>query len=108
MIWPGALVNVGFMYALHDHSKADPATTNGWSMSRYKWFMIIMAAMFLWSWFPIFIIPAFSYFAWVTWARPNNVVVNQYVSLSSLTKHQYKLSEGTILSSSVELSVGWS
>ncbi|CAC9891319.1 unnamed protein product [Aureobasidium pullulans] len=77
MIWPGALVNVGFMYALHDHSRADPATTNGWSMSRYKWFMIIMAAMFLWSWFPIFIIPAFSYFAWVTWAKPNNVVVNQ-------------------------------
>jgi OPT family small oligopeptide transporter len=77
MIWPGALVNVGFMYALHDHSKADPATTNGWSFSRYKWFMVMMAVMFAWSWFPDFIIPAFSYFAWVTWAKPNNVVVNQ-------------------------------
>jgi OPT family small oligopeptide transporter len=77
MIWPGALVNVGFMYALHDHSRADPSTTNGWSVSRYKWFMIMMAVMFVWSWFPDFIIPAFSYFAWVTWAKPNNVIVNQ-------------------------------
>ena len=105
MIWPGALVNVGFMYALHDHSRADPATTNGWSMSRYKWFMIIMAAMFLWSWFPIFIIPAFSYFAWVTWAKPNNVVVNQYVSLPCFMRHHCKLSEGTISFVLVELSM---
>ncbi|KAG9523651.1 small oligopeptide transporter-like protein, partial [Aureobasidium melanogenum] len=77
MIWPGALVNVGFMYALHDHTPADPSKTSGWSMSRYKWFMIGMVAMFVWSWFPDFIIPAFSYFAWITWIKPNNVIVNQ-------------------------------
>ncbi|KAI5235340.1 small oligopeptide transporter-like protein [Aureobasidium subglaciale] len=77
MIWPGALVNVGFMYALHDHTPAIPSATNGWSMTRYKWFMICMIGMFVWSWFPDFIIPAFSYFAWVTWAKPNNVIVNQ-------------------------------
>ena len=77
MIWPGALVNVAFMYALHDHTKPNPSQTNGWSISRYKMFMVVMAGMFIWSWFPDFIIPAFSYFAWVTWARPNNVIVNQ-------------------------------
>lgn len=77
MIWPGALVNVGFLYALHDHSPSDPSKTDGWSISRYRWFMYIMAGMFVWSWFPDFIIPAFSYFAWVTWAKPNNVIVNQ-------------------------------
>jgi len=77
MIWPGALVNVGFMYALHDHSKSDPSKTNGWSVSRYKWYMIVMTGMFIWSWFPDFIIPAFSFFAWVTWIKPDNVIVNQ-------------------------------
>ena len=77
MIWPGSLVNVGFMYALHDHSKNDPSKTNGWSVSRYKLFMIVMIGMFVWSFFPTFIIPAFSYFAWVTWIKPNNVVINQ-------------------------------
>ncbi|KAF2831755.1 small oligopeptide transporter-like protein [Ophiobolus disseminans] len=77
MIWPGALVNVGFLYTLHDHQASDPAKTNGWSISRYKWFMVVMAGMFVWSWFPDFIIPAFSYFAWVTWIKPDNVIVNQ-------------------------------
>jgi OPT family small oligopeptide transporter len=77
MIWPGALVNVGFLYALHDRSKSDPSKTNGWDISRYRWFMYCMAGMFVWSWFPDFIIPAFSYFAWVTWTKPNNVIVNQ-------------------------------
>ncbi|KAI5359116.1 putative oligopeptide transporter, OPT superfamily [Septoria linicola] len=77
MIWPAALVNVAFMYALHDHSPSDPKQTHGWSISRYRWFMYIMIAMFLWSWFPDFIFPALSYFAWVTWIKPNNVLVNQ-------------------------------
>lgn len=69
MIWPAALVNVGFMYALHDVTPSDPSQTNGWSISRYRWFMYVMVAMFVWSWFPDFIFPAFSYFAWVTWSE---------------------------------------
>lgn len=77
MIWPGALVNVAFMYTLHDRTPSNPSTANGWSISRFKWFMYVMVGMFVWSWFPDFIIPAFSYFAWVTWIKPSNVVVNQ-------------------------------
>ncbi|CAK1366136.1 Sexual differentiation process protein isp4 [Cercospora beticola] len=77
MIWPAALVNVAFMYALHDKTPSDPSQTNGWSISRYRWFLYIMIAMFVWSWFPDFIMPALSYFAWVTWIKPNNVIVNQ-------------------------------
>ena len=50
MIWPSALVNVAFFYALHDHSKSDPTNTSGWSISRYRWFMYIMIGMFIWSW----------------------------------------------------------
>ncbi|WPH02280.1 Hypothetical protein R9X50_00513600 [Acrodontium crateriforme] len=76
MIWPAALVNVGFMYALHDHKPADPAVTNGWSMTRFKWFMIMMVVMFCWEWFPYYIIPAFSYFAWITWIKPESYIVN--------------------------------
>lgn len=83
MIWPGALVNVGFLYALHDKRASDPAQTNGWSISRYRLFMYVMIGMFVWSWFPDFIIPAFSYFAWVTWAKPNNVIVNQLFGQST-------------------------
>ncbi|SMR63530.1 unnamed protein product [Zymoseptoria tritici ST99CH_3D1] len=83
MIWPSALVNVGFMYALHDQSPSDPAKTNGWSIGRYRWFLYMMAAMFVWSFFPDWIFPALSYFAWVTWIKPNNVVVNQLFGQST-------------------------
>lgn len=83
MLWPAALVNTAFMYALHDHTKADPGQTNGWSISRYKWFLLIMGAMFCWSFFPDFIFPALSYFAWVTWTAPNNVIVNQLFGQTS-------------------------
>ena len=83
MLWPSSLVNVAFMYALHDHSPSDPSKTNGWSISRYRWFLYVMAGMFVWSWFPDFIIPAFSYFAWVTWIKPNNVVINQLFGQST-------------------------
>lgn len=77
MIWPAALVNVAFMYALHDHSASDPAKTNGWVISRYRWLLYVTAGMFVYCWFPDFIFPAMSYFAWVTWIKPDNVLVNQ-------------------------------
>lgn len=83
MIWPGSLINVAFMYALHDHSRADPAQTHGWSISRYKLFMWVMLGCFCWQWFPNWIFPALSYFAWVTWIKPNGVLVNQLFGQSS-------------------------
>lgn len=33
--------------SLHDHSPSDPAKTNGWSISKYRWFMYIMSGMFV-------------------------------------------------------------
>lgn len=50
MIWPAALVNVAFMYALHDKSPSDPTKTNGWSIARYRLFMYAFIGMFVWSW----------------------------------------------------------
>ncbi|KAI5300683.1 hypothetical protein KEM55_005801, partial [Ascosphaera atra] len=64
MIWPSNLVNTQFMYALHDHSKADPAQTNGWSISRYRYFLYVFTGAFIWYWFPGFIAPFLSVFAW--------------------------------------------
>ena len=52
MIWPTALVNTAFMYALHDHKPTDATNSNGWSISRYRWFLYIMAGSFLWFWVP--------------------------------------------------------
>ncbi|GAW27069.1 putative OPT family small oligopeptide transporter [Rosellinia necatrix] len=46
MIWPSDLVNATLLYTLHDDKTADPAKTNGWRISRHRWFLYIMAGGF--------------------------------------------------------------
>ncbi|TGO65624.1 hypothetical protein BOTNAR_0076g00180 [Botryotinia narcissicola] len=77
MIWPSDLVNCALMYALHDHSPSDPAKTNGWSISKYRWFMYIMSGSFVWYFFPGWIFRGLSYFTFACWIAPKNPVVNQ-------------------------------
>ena len=77
MIWPSNLINTSLFYGLHDQSKTDPTRTNGWSISRYKYFLIVTVASFAWYFFPGFIAPFLSVFAFACWIRPNTVVVNQ-------------------------------
>lgn len=77
MIWPTNLVNTALFYGLHDQAKTDPAKTNGWSISRFRYFFIVFACSFAWYWFPGFIAPFLSVFAFACWIRPTNVTVNQ-------------------------------
>lgn len=77
MIWPQTLANSSLMYALHDHAPSDPSQTNGWKIGKYKWFLVIMTASFTWYWFPGYIATGLSYFNWICWIAPANVVVNQ-------------------------------
>jgi len=96
MIWPQTLVSTSFMYALHDHSKTDPRKSNGWPISRYRYFFIVFIGSFVWYWFPGYsvswpfaesmdrveantstVAKFLSVFAFVTWIRPKNVVINQ-------------------------------
>lgn len=46
MIWPNQFSNTALLYALHDKSKSDGATANGWVISRYRYFFYCMVAMF--------------------------------------------------------------
>jgi OPT family small oligopeptide transporter len=71
------LPNCALFYTLHDKSKPDPADTNGWTISRYRWFLYVCLGSFVWYWFPGFIWQGLSVFAFATWIRPNNVNINQ-------------------------------
>jgi OPT family small oligopeptide transporter len=77
MIWPQTLCTTALMYTLHDRSPVDPAETNGWSIKRYRWFLIVFAASFTWYWFPGWIAQGLTYFNWIVWIAPNNMIVNQ-------------------------------
>lgn len=77
MIWPAALINTSLFNALHDHRPADPSKTGGWSIGRYRLFLYTMGCAFVWYWFPGYIAPFLSVFAFVTWIKPNSPVINQ-------------------------------
>ncbi|KAJ6121219.1 hypothetical protein N7523_005499 [Penicillium sp. IBT 18751x] len=79
MIWPSNLVNTTLFTAMHERglNPPDPAKTAGWTVNRYRLFMYIMIGAFCWYWFPGLIAPFLSVFAFVTWIKPNNVIINQ-------------------------------
>lgn len=77
MIWPSTLINTTLFTALHDHSKPDPRKVAGWQIGKYRFFLYMMIGSFCWYWFPGYIAPFLSVFAWVTYIKPQNVIVNQ-------------------------------
>jgi len=74
MIWPSTLANAALFQTLHSRENN---LADGWKISRLRYFLIVFAAAFVWYWFPGYIFTALSYFTWICWAAPNNVVVNQ-------------------------------
>lgn len=77
MVWPATLVTSTVMHSLHDHKPADPSQTNGWQIGRYKFFLIVCGATFVWQWVPEVFAQFLQLFLFATWIAPNNVVVNQ-------------------------------
>ena len=77
MIWPQNLVSTTVFYTLHDHSPTDPSKAHGWSIGRYRYFLYVLLGAFVWYWIPGFIAPFLSVFAFATFIKPNNVVINQ-------------------------------
>lgn len=68
--WPSVLPTLALNRALLLPEKQE--TINGWSMSRYKFFLIFFSGMFVYFWLPGFLFEALSYFAWMAWISPNN------------------------------------
>jgi hypothetical protein len=76
MIWPGTLMSTAMFSTMH---KSVNKKANGWSISRYKFFIIVWAGAFLWYFVPGLLMPALSYFNVITWLAPKNVVVSNLV-----------------------------
>lgn len=80
MIWPSNLVTCTFLTNLHINENH---SASGWTISRLRFFFLVFLIGFLYYWFPGFIFEGLSYFAWVTWIKPNNVVINQVFGAST-------------------------
>jgi OPT family oligopeptide transporter len=77
MIWPGTLMSTAMFTTMH---KDENKVANGWTISRYRFFVYIWAAACAWYFLPGLFMPALSYFSVVTWFAPKNVVIANLVS----------------------------
>lgn len=77
IIGPSQFSSTTLFYALHDQTKSDGTHSNGWTISRYRYFFYVAIGMFCYYWIPGVIWQGLSVFAFITWIRPNNVVLNQ-------------------------------
>ncbi|KAG5974456.1 hypothetical protein E4U55_008208 [Claviceps digitariae] len=77
MVWPANLVTCTIMYSLHKHIPSDISQTNGWRISRYRFFLIVSLSAFVYHWIPQVFAQFLSIFSFACWIAPQNVVVNQ-------------------------------
>ncbi|KAF2644099.1 small oligopeptide transporter [Massarina eburnea CBS 473.64] len=76
LIWPQQFSSTALLYALHTKNE-DSASANGWKISRTRLFLYVMIGMFLYYWIPGVLWQGLSVFAFITWIKPNNIVLNQ-------------------------------
>lgn len=80
MIWPGTLMSTAMFTTMHTNENK---SANGWTVSRYRFFVFVWAAAFAWYFLPGLLVPALSYFNIITWFAPKNVVVSNLFGVSS-------------------------
>ncbi|KAG2036608.1 OPT oligopeptide transporter protein-domain-containing protein [Suillus americanus] len=81
MIWPSNLVTCALFNTLHSQTYAGIGTRGGISRESFFYYAWICGA--LWYFVPGYLFKGLSYFSWVCWIAPDNIVVNQmfgYVS----------------------------
>jgi OPT family small oligopeptide transporter len=84
-VWPASLVTIALNSAFHTDSNIPVRGPLGsiWRISRIKFFYIMFAAMFIWFWFPGYVMTALSKFSWLSWISPNNVHLNTIVGFNN-------------------------
>ncbi|TFK50777.1 OPT superfamily oligopeptide transporter [Heliocybe sulcata] len=78
MVWPQNLVACTLLNTLHAE---DDEGSGG--ISRYRFFMYILAGAFFFFFLPGFLFTGLSVFSWLCWILPNNVPVNQLFGVYS-------------------------
>ncbi|KAL0954158.1 hypothetical protein HGRIS_005294 [Hohenbuehelia grisea] len=75
MIWPANLVTCALFNTLHSTNYAGVGSRGG--MSRERFFFYCFLGSAAWYFVPGYLFQALSYFSWICWIIPDNVVVNE-------------------------------
>jgi OPT family small oligopeptide transporter len=84
-VWPASLVTIALNQAFHNEKNVpvEGPFKMVFRASRYKFFLIAFAAMFVWFWFPNWIFTALSLFSWMSWIAPNSLNLNTITGFSN-------------------------
>ncbi|KAJ2983912.1 hypothetical protein NQ176_g342 [Zarea fungicola] len=86
-IFPDALATIGLNKAFHVQDSDQGAVPGPfgmkWSLSRLRLFLYAGFAMFVYFWFPNYLMPALTYFSWMTWIAPTNEVLSLVAGFQS-------------------------
>ncbi|RDW67024.1 small oligopeptide transporter-1 [Coleophoma crateriformis] len=80
IIWPSVLSNCALLTTLHSRANA---VANKWKISRLRFFNYVMVGAGVWYFFPGLMFVSLSYFTWVCWIAPNNLIVNHLFGMVS-------------------------
>ncbi|KAK0630472.1 OPT oligopeptide transporter protein-domain-containing protein [Bombardia bombarda] len=74
-VWPASLVTIALNTAFHSEENVavEGPFRRSYRMSRYKFFLLGLGAMFIYFWFPNHLFTALSAFSWLTWIAPDNL-----------------------------------
>lgn len=80
-VWPANLVTCALFNTLHSQVYAGMGNRGG--ISRERFFFYAFLGSTCWYFLPGYIFQALSFFNWVCWIAPNNIVINQLFGYSS-------------------------
>ncbi|CAN3356243.1 oligopeptide transporter 2 [Diutina catenulata] len=78
-VWPTILPTLGLNKALIQKEKKE--SINGWTISRFKFFLVVFVISFLYYWIPDFLAQFLSWFNWMTWIKPDNLDLNNITGM---------------------------
>lgn len=80
-IWPGTLSTCAMFKAFHS---SENRPVGRWTISRYNFFLVVFACLFVWYWFPDLILPFLDNIGgFISWIDPNNATLSQVFSTST-------------------------
>ncbi|KAG5360977.1 Oligopeptide transporter 2 [Yarrowia sp. B02] len=70
-MWPLNMPTIALNRALLNPERKQ--NINGWTITKYWFFLVVFVGAFVYFWFPSYIFGALSNFNWMTWIAPDNV-----------------------------------
>ncbi|CAE6449591.1 unnamed protein product [Rhizoctonia solani] len=98
-IWPRNLASIALNNSFHANKNP---IVNGWKISQMRFFLYAFGGMFVYFWFPNYIIGAMSYFSWIAWIKPESAILaavagtNTGLGLNPLPTFDWNVVEASI------------